>query len=110
MFSIFTIIYEEKKIPEQWKTAKVIPLHKKGPKDDIWDYWLVLAVVKAVAYLSQEWLVVNVSSWSKIGHKFKSWSVIEHPVLTWFTGECILLSDEHMNKVKINYKKALILL
>ena len=31
-------IYQEKRIPEQWKTAKIIPLHKKGNKDNISNY------------------------------------------------------------------------
>ena len=35
---LFALIYSEKSIPEQWKTAKIIPLHKKGNKDDITNY------------------------------------------------------------------------
>jgi retron-type reverse transcriptase len=31
-------IYEQKKIPEQWKMSRVIPLHKKGPKSKIENY------------------------------------------------------------------------
>ena len=30
--NLFALIYAEKKIPEQWKFAKIIPIHKKGPK------------------------------------------------------------------------------
>ena len=29
---LFELIYSEKIIPEQWKTAKLIPLYKKGVK------------------------------------------------------------------------------
>jgi hypothetical protein len=32
---LFHKIYKGKEIPEQWKVSKVIPLHKKGKKDDI---------------------------------------------------------------------------
>jgi hypothetical protein len=35
---LFHKIYEAKKIPEQWKVAKIIPLHKKGNKQDITNY------------------------------------------------------------------------
>ena len=35
---LFQLIYSEKRIPEQWKTAKLIPLHKKGAKEDISNY------------------------------------------------------------------------
>ena len=35
---LFKLIYEQKSIPEQWKTAKIIPLLKKGAKDDITNY------------------------------------------------------------------------
>ena len=30
--SLFEKIYNQKSIPEQWSLAKVIPIHKKGPK------------------------------------------------------------------------------
>ena len=35
---LFEKIYENKEIPEQWKIAKIIPLHKKGPDQDITNY------------------------------------------------------------------------
>ena len=35
---LFNKIYEQKQIPEQWKVAKIIPLHKKGDKEDINNY------------------------------------------------------------------------
>ena len=35
---LFHKIYERKEIPEQWKVSKVIPLHKKGKKEDIENY------------------------------------------------------------------------
>jgi hypothetical protein len=35
---LFKKIYKTKKIPEQWKVAKIIPLHKKGNKKDITNY------------------------------------------------------------------------
>ena len=30
--ALFRLIYDQKTIPEQWKTAKIIPLHKKVPR------------------------------------------------------------------------------
>ena len=36
--TIFQKIYDQKKIPEQWSVSKVIPLHKKGPKNQIENY------------------------------------------------------------------------
>ena len=36
--TLFKLVYESKKIPEQWKVSKTIPLHKKGPKKDIENY------------------------------------------------------------------------
>jgi hypothetical protein len=35
---LYTKIYEEKKVPMQWKVARVIPLHKKGDKALIENY------------------------------------------------------------------------
>ena len=35
---LFRKIYEQKIIPEQWKMAKVIPIHKKGSKNNIENY------------------------------------------------------------------------
>ena len=35
---LFEKIYRQKKIPEQWSIAKVIPIHKKGLKTDIENY------------------------------------------------------------------------
>ena len=36
--SLFERIYNQNKIPDQWSIAKVIPLHKKGPKNKIENY------------------------------------------------------------------------
>ena len=35
---LFNKIYETKEIPEQWKISKIIPLHKKGKKEDVSNY------------------------------------------------------------------------
>ena len=35
---LFGKIYETKEIPEQWKLAKITPVHKKGNKDEISNY------------------------------------------------------------------------
>ena len=35
---LFQLIYSEKNIPEQWRTARIIPLHKKGSQKDISNY------------------------------------------------------------------------
>jgi hypothetical protein len=35
---LFEKIYKKKEIPEQWKVAKIIPLHKKGNKHDVANY------------------------------------------------------------------------
>ena len=34
----FKRIYEQKEIPEQWKLAKITPVHKKGNKNDVTNY------------------------------------------------------------------------
>ncbi len=31
-------IFEEKRVPEQWKVARILPLHKKGRKEEITNY------------------------------------------------------------------------
>jgi hypothetical protein len=31
----FSMVYRDKVIPEQWKTAKITPVHKKGPRNDV---------------------------------------------------------------------------
>jgi hypothetical protein len=38
LIALFNKIYNERKIPKQWKTAKIIPLHKKGDTTDITNY------------------------------------------------------------------------
>ena len=38
LFSLFSKIYKTKQIPEQWKISKIVPIHKKGPKDCIENY------------------------------------------------------------------------
>ena len=35
---LFNKIYHKKSIPSQWKTAKVVPIHKKGKKNEISNY------------------------------------------------------------------------
>ena len=35
---LFIVIYTEKKIPEQWRLSKIIPVHKKGSKHVIENY------------------------------------------------------------------------
>jgi hypothetical protein len=35
---LFDKIYKEKKVPMQWKIAKILPLHKKGPSTKILNY------------------------------------------------------------------------
>jgi hypothetical protein len=35
---LFRKIYEKKEIPEQWKVSKVVPLHKKGKKENSENY------------------------------------------------------------------------
>ena len=35
---LLKLIYTTKSIPEQWRIAKVIPTHKKGTKDNIYNY------------------------------------------------------------------------
>jgi hypothetical protein len=36
--TLFEKIYSQKNIPEQWSIAKVIPIHKKGPKNNVENY------------------------------------------------------------------------
>ena len=36
--ALFKRIYEQKEIPEQWKLAKITPVHKKGNKNDVTNY------------------------------------------------------------------------
>jgi len=38
MSVLFHKIYEKKEIPEQWKVSKIIPLHKKGKKEELENY------------------------------------------------------------------------
>ncbi len=35
---LFKGIYKEKKVPDQWRVAKVIPLHKKGDRNMMENY------------------------------------------------------------------------
>ena len=35
---LFSKIYTQKKLPEQWLISKIIPIHKKGPKNEIKNY------------------------------------------------------------------------
>ena len=36
--ALFKSIYEQKEIPEQWKLAKITPVHKKGNRNDVTNY------------------------------------------------------------------------
>ena len=38
LHKLLNLIYEQKQIPEQWKTSRIIPLHKKGRKTEIVNY------------------------------------------------------------------------
>jgi hypothetical protein len=38
VYELMLKIYTQKKIPEQWKMSRIIPLHKKGPKSKIENY------------------------------------------------------------------------
>ena len=35
---LFSLIYEQKKIPEQWLISKIIPIFKKGSKNNVENY------------------------------------------------------------------------
>jgi exonuclease III len=35
---LFNLIYQQKSIPEKWRTARILPLHKKGDKSKIGNY------------------------------------------------------------------------
>ena len=39
MSALFNNIYNTKCIPEQWKVAKIIPIFKKGSKNQIENYY-----------------------------------------------------------------------
>ena len=38
MAAFFSKVYKTRKIPDQWKVSKIIPIHKKGPKTAIENY------------------------------------------------------------------------
>ena len=38
VYELMNKIYKQRKIPEQWKMSRIIPLHKKGPKAKIENY------------------------------------------------------------------------
>ena len=38
MVDLFDKIYTQKKLPEQWLMSKVVPIHKKGAKNEILNY------------------------------------------------------------------------
>ena len=38
LVKLFTLVYNEKAIPEQWSVAKITPIHKKGSKSMIENY------------------------------------------------------------------------
>ena len=35
---LFQLIYNTCILPTEWKAANIVPMHKKGPKDDIENY------------------------------------------------------------------------
>jgi hypothetical protein len=37
----FSMVYRDNVIPEQWKMAKITPVHKKGPRNDVKNYYPV---------------------------------------------------------------------
>ena len=36
--ALMTLTYSSKKIPDQWRMAKVIPTHKNGTRDNVGNY------------------------------------------------------------------------
>ena len=49
---LFTRIYEQNTIPEQWKLAKITPVHKKGSKNDVTNYRPIANLCSAFLILS----------------------------------------------------------
>ena len=38
LIKLFTLVYSQQNVPEQWKVAKILPVHKKGSKTKIENY------------------------------------------------------------------------
>ena len=38
LFKLFSLIYRDKQIPEQWLIAKITPIHKKDSKNKVENY------------------------------------------------------------------------